>query len=334
MMNTSPLFIKNLCIGYPGLNNHVLFDNLNLSLYNGQLVCFMGPNGIGKSTLIRTLAGAQKPLSGEIKGIGNKNVSVVLTERVNAGMMTARELVSFGRYPYLGWSVRMTEADHSKIDEAVQQVRIHNLLDKSIHELSDGQMQMVMIARALAQDTPVLLLDEPTAHLDLNNRVEIMNLLRRLAKENNKAILVSTHELDLALQTADLVWLATSQKSIRVGIPEDLVLDGTFDEVFRFKGFDLKTGRVKQEPFRHTGIQLIGDGHAYLWTKNALERNGFHIDPRSTITIKIKPTTEELTTWTGFSDGEKTFLSIAELLSALISIIPNAQSLKSVTEIK
>lgn len=317
MMEASPLFTKNLTIGYPSVQDHILFANLNLSLHHGQLVCFMGPNGIGKSTLIRTLAGSQKPISGEIQGIGNKNVAVVLTERVNAGMMTARELVSYGRYPYLGWSVKMTQEDQVKIDEAVQQVRIKDLLDKPIHELSDGQMQMVMIARALAQDTPVLLLDEPTAHLDLNNRVEIMNLLRTLAKENNKAILVSTHELDLALQTADLVWLATAQKSIRVGIPEDLVLDGTFDEVFQFKGFDLKTGRVKQEPYRHTGVHLIGEGHAYLWTKNALERNGFHIDPNSNLTLTIKATAEGLIFSTNFNHKESTFQSIAELLNKL-----------------
>lgn len=211
----------------------------------------------------------------------------------------------------------MTEADQSKIDEAVQQVRIQDLLDKPIHELSDGQMQMVMIARALAQDTPVLLLDEPTAHLDLNNRVEIMNLLRKLAKENNKAILVSTHELDLALQTADVVWLATSQKSIRVGMPEDLVLDGTFDEVFQFKGFDLKTGRVRQEPYRNTGVQLIGEGHAYLWTKNALERNGFHIDPNSSLSVKIETLPNGLSLSTHLNNETHTYQSIAELLSGL-----------------
>lgn len=316
-MDNTPLYMKNARIGYPG--GHVLFDNLNLSLNRGQLVCFMGPNGIGKSTLIRTLAGTQQPLSGKIEGLGNKNVAVVLTERVNAGMMTARELVGFGRYPYLGWSVRMTETDLHKISQAVHQVRVNDLLDKPIHELSDGQMQMVMIARALAQDTPVLLLDEPTAHLDLNNRVEVMNLLRKLAKENNKAILVSTHELDLALQTADLVWLATPQKSIRMGIPEDLVLDGTFDEVFRFKGFDLKTGKVKQEPYRHTGVQLIGTGHAYLWTKNALERNGYHIDQNSGIVIEVRATTGALAFMLQHNNSreKKPLQSIGQLLGAL-----------------
>lgn len=287
MGDAAPLATNNLTIGYPGAVSNILLQNLNLSLSKGQLVCFMGPNGIGKSTLIRTLSGAQKPLAGDVIGIGNKNIAVVLTDRVSAGSMTVRDLVSYGRYPYLDWSINMTDKDVSIINRAIDQVRIAYLLDRPLHELSDGQMQMAMIARALAQDTPVLLLDEPTAHLDLNNRLEIMNLLRTLAKKNNKAILVSTHELDLALQTADLIWLATAQKAIRIGIPEDLVLDGAFDEVFQFKGFDLKTGKVEQEPYRKVGIQLMGDGHNYLWTKNALERNGYHIDENATIQIEV-----------------------------------------------
>ncbi len=286
-MNTATLTTKALTVGYPGSVDKILFESLDLELHKGQLVCFMGPNGIGKSTLIRTLAGTQKPLSGLVKGVDSKNVAVVLTDKINAGSMTVKDLVSYGRYPYLNWSIRMDVEDYAKIDEAVQQVGIGNLMEQPIHELSDGQLQMVMIAKALAQDTPVLLLDEPTAHLDLNNRVEVMNILRGLAKANNKAILVSTHELDLALQTADLVWLATAEKKIQIGVPEDLVLDGTFDRVFQFKGFDLKTGKVKQEPFRKVSVQLTGEGHAYLWTKNALERNGFRIEHNTPILIEV-----------------------------------------------
>lgn len=291
MTPSPPLSTLQLSIGYPGPTDHVLLKDLNLSLLPGQLVCFMGPNGIGKSTLIRTLIGAQPPLAGQVKGAGNKNIAVVLTDKVSTGNMTVRDLVSYGRYPYLDWSISMKQEDVNKIDASVSQVRIGHLMDKPLYALSDGQLQMVMIARALAQDTPVLLLDEPTAHLDLNNRLEIMKLLRGLAKDANKAILVSTHELDLALQTADLIWLATAQKSIRMGIPEDLVLDGTFDEVFQFKGFDLKTGKVQQEPYRKVGVQLTGEGHAYLWTKNALERNGYFIENNSAITVEVAGST-------------------------------------------
>ncbi len=279
------LTTQNLTIGYDP--NTPLFNNLDLSLYKGQLVCFMGPNGIGKSTLMRTLAGIQKQMAGKIKGTGSKNVTVVLTDRINTGMMTVRELISYGRYPYLGWTIRPSEKDYEIINSAIDQVHVEHLLDKPIHELSDGQMQLVMIARALAQDTPVMLLDEPTAHLDLNNRVEIMNLLRKLAHKFAKAILVSTHELDLALQTADLIWLTTAEKSIRTGIPEDLVLDGSFDEVFKFKGFDLKTGKVKHESYRKISIALKGEGPAYLWTKNALERNGYDISDNADFIIAL-----------------------------------------------
>lgn len=291
MTGSAPLSTQQLSIGYPGSTDHVLLKDLNLSLNPGQLVCFMGPNGIGKSTLIRTLSGAQPPLSGQVIGAGNKTIAVVLTDKVSAGNMTVRDMVSYGRYPYLNWSISMKQEDINKIDASVNQVRIGHLMDKPLYELSDGQLQMVMIARALAQDTPVLLLDEPTAHLDLNNRLEIMKLLRGLAKDANKAILVSTHELDLALQTADLIWLATAQKSIRMGIPEDLVLDGTFDEVFQFKGFDLKTGKVQQEPYRKVGVQLTGDGHAYLWTKNALERNGYFVHNDAAIRVDVSDST-------------------------------------------
>ena len=282
------LSAKNLAIGYE--KGNLLFESVNLSLYKGQLVCFMGPNGIGKSTLIRTLAGLQKPVAGMVSGTGSKKIAVVLTDQVAKGMMTVRDLVSYGRYPYLNWSVKMEAADQAIINEVIDKVHLGRLIERPLIELSDGQLQMALIARALAQDTPVLLLDEPTAHLDLNNRVEIMGILRTLARKNNKAVLIATHELDLALQTADLIWLATHHKSIHCGIPEDLVLDGSFDEVFRLKGFDLKTGKILQQPFRKVTIQLQGDGPVYLWTKNALERNGYRVGENPDITVAISST--------------------------------------------
>jgi len=278
-----------LFIGY---GKSFLFEDLNLSLNAGELICFMGPNGIGKSTLLRTLSGLQKPLSGEVTLDVSKEVhhqlSVVLTDRVTSVNLTVSELISFGRYPYLNWNIQMKEQDYAIIQQAIEQVRISNIVDKKLYELSDGQLQMVMIARALAQDTPIIMLDEPTAHLDLNNRLEIMSLLRKLAHTMNKAILVATHELDLALQTADLIWLAGRNKNILKGIPEDLVLNGTFDEIFQFKGFDLKTGKVHHEIHRKETIRLIGTNHEHLWTRNALERSGFEItDERPTFTIAI-----------------------------------------------
>lgn len=285
MNRESLLQTHHLRVGFN--STKILFDAVNLSLRAGELVCFMGPNGIGKSTLIRTLAGLQEPLSGSVSGGDEKKVAVVLTDKIAASHMTVNELIAYGRYPYVDWNITLTQDDLRIINQSIDTVHVRHLLDKKLYELSDGQMQMVMIARALTQATPVILMDEPTAHLDLNNRVEIMNLLRKLARNGGKAILVATHELDLALQTADLIWLTMPDQSIKTGIPEDLVLDGSIDTVFQFKGFDLKTGKVAHEVYRATKVNLIGDGPAYLWTRNALERSGLQIDVAGDIDIVI-----------------------------------------------
>lgn len=302
-----------LAVGYNSNGDEsVLLEDLNLHLREGELVCFMGPNGIGKSTLLRTLAGLQKPLRGELTGIEKGKLSLVLTDRITATNMLVYDLVAYGRYPHLSWNISLRDEDHRIIEEAIALTQIGHLKNKRLYQLSDGQMQLVMIARALAQQTPVMLLDEPTAHLDLNNRVEIMNLLRKLARQERKAILVCTHELDLALQTADWIWLATLDKKVVSGIPEDLVLNGAFDEVFQFKGFDLKTGKVEHEAHRNKPIRLIGEGYPYLWTKNALERCGYEVTADAETIIKIQ--TEQTTTW---QLQDLTLNSVADLLVAL-----------------
>lgn len=327
------LHAKNLSVGYTeGDAQHVLFENIDLELRAGELVCFMGANGIGKSSLIRTLAGLQSPLSNAViadpvpaspnsalnQGIAGQArerlISVVLTDRINAVNMTVAELVALGRYPYLDWNIKLSAEDKRIIEESIRDTHIQNIRDKKLYELSDGQLQMAMIARALAQDTAIILLDEPTAHLDLNNRVEIMNLLRKLARTANKAILVATHELDLALQTADLIWLAGKDKKLITGIPEDLVLNGSFDEIFQFKGFDLKTGKVSHEAWRNKSVKLVGEGYEYLWTKNALERCGFEISNKG-MTVSVN-TINGPPTW---NINEKTIYSLKELVSFLIN---------------
>ena len=327
MSNAIHLHAKNLSVGYVnGSQKNLLFENIDLELRAGELVCFMGANGIGKSSLIRTLGGLQTPLSNATITATNSGVernanrdgleravSVVLTDPLHAVNMTVIELVTLGRYPYLDWNVKLTNEDSDVINQAIHDTHIQSLTNKKLYELSDGQLQMAMIARALAQDTPVILLDEPTAHLDLNNRVEIMNLLRRLARTANKAILVATHELDLALQTADLIWLAGQDKKLIIGIPEDLVLNGSFDEIFQLKGFDLKTGKVFHEAWRNKSVNLIGDGYEYLWTKNALERNGFIVDNKASSKIQITSDSNSI----AWIIGEQKLNSLSELINAL-----------------
>jgi iron complex transport system ATP-binding protein len=309
------LHLKELKVGYRTSGQEILlFENLNLVLKAGELICFMGPNGVGKSTLIKTIAGLHQPLfhSNAPQAVGKidpKKISVVLTDRINAMNMSVRELVSYGRYPYLNWSAQLKEADLALVDKALGTVQLTELADKNINELSDGQLQLVMIARALTQDTPVILLDEPTAHLDLNNRVAIMNVLRKLSREMQKAILVSTHELDLALQTADLLWLADG-KNILTGVPEDLVLDGSLDRIFQFKGFDLKTGKVFHQAHRGINVKLVGEGYTFLWTKNALERCGYEVTNQGDIEIEVLE-------GDGWKMGNTKIATLAQLLEQL-----------------
>jgi iron complex transport system ATP-binding protein len=289
----------------------VLFEKIDVHLPPGELVCFMGSNGVGKSTLLKTLAGLLPPLAGKVN-VHNKDVALVLTDKITATNMTVYDLVSFGQYPYLDWRISLSPSNIEIIEDAIRQVHLESLRNRKLSELSDGQLQLVMIAKALAQQTPVILLDEPTAHLDLNNRVEVMNLLRSLSRKMDKSILVATHELDLALQTADLIWLATGDKKIKTGIPEDLVLDGAFDEVFRFKGFDLKTGKIEHEAHRKKEVQLLGTGYSFLWTKNALERSGYRVVEKAEIQITVFG--ESKTLWK--LNGSQ-FESLATLLAAI-----------------
>lgn len=305
--------ILNLSTGY---GTHVLFENLNLQIRQGELICFMGPNGVGKSTLIRTLGGLMPPREGTIifnsaSILKEQLIALVLTDPVRAAHMTVYELIVFGRYPYLDWRLNLEPRDRDLIEQSIELVKIDHLRNSTIDKLSDGQKQMAMIARALAQDTPVIILDEPTAHLDLNNRVEIMRLLKELTRSMNKAVLLATHELDLALQTADVIWLSGNHKNIITGIPEDLVMQGAFDEIFQFKGFDLKTGKVQHEIFRRLSFELTGRGHAYLWTRNLLERNGFGVLPSAPCRIEITESGDRIS-WS--VDGSFTFDNLVDLL--------------------
>ncbi len=291
---------ENLAIGYSKPARKIV-ENLNLSIRKGEMICLLGPNGAGKSTLLRTLAGIQKPLEGRVR-IDKDDVqrlqihelaqklSLVLTERISVGNFSVYDLVSLGRHPYTDWLGLLSANDQEKIHLALELTEIQEFITRNVEELSDGERQKVMIARALAQDTPLIILDEPTAHLDLPNRVTIFRLLRKLAKESGKAILMSTHELDFALQTADKIWLMNSRGVLATGTPEDLVLQGTFEDVFKKEGitFDRLTGTFRIREVSQKQIRLWGKGVRAYWTARALERAGYQIVEGENIATKVE----------------------------------------------
>ncbi|MBU7585433.1 MAG: ABC transporter ATP-binding protein [Nostoc sp. TH1S01] len=291
-MNNAILTTHHLNIGYQTSRKNVrcVARDISVCLEAGELVCLLGPNGAGKSTLLRSLAGMQPPIAGEVRLLGDdiyklapqdlaKRLSLVLTERVDVGMLSAYTLVSLGRHPYTDWWGRLTPEDEAIIHWAIKSVGALHLAARQLSELSDGERQKIMIARALAQSPIVMLLDEPTAFLDLPRRVEIMKLLRQLARENQQAILLSTHDLDLALRLADQIWLLTSEGILHIGAPEDLVLSGAFADTFRSEGveFDIFSGEFHLHTPVKGEVHVIGDGVASIWTIRALQRVGFRV---------------------------------------------------------
>ena len=293
---------RNLTIGYRSKGNVLeLAKDINVEVRNGELVCLIGPNGCGKSTLMRTIAGLQKPLRGEAS-IAQVDVnqikphqyakllSLVLTDKVSVGAMTVMDIVSIGRYPYTNYFAKLQAEDHDMIDRSLESVHLAAYKHQFFNELSDGEKQRVLIAKALAQDTPLIMLDEPTAHLDLPNRVEIINLLKKLTKETNKAILLSTHELDLALQTADTIWLMDRGEGLRTGVPEDLVLSGVFEQVFKSKSFrfDKHSGSFKVLHQTKGKVSVAGNDVHDTWVRRALEREGYQIVDANESLIVVK----------------------------------------------
>jgi iron complex transport system ATP-binding protein len=240
-MTASPLRAINLSIGYrAGRASCPVLEHLNLRVEAGEVVCLLGPNGIGKSTLLRTLATMQPPLSGTIEIDGcdarrltrldlARRLSVVLTDRLAVGTLASRHVVELGRYPYSGWLGTLAAADTRVVDWAIDAVGAAHLGARDFSTLSDGERQRILIARALAQQPVVMLLDEPTAFLDAPSRVDVMGLLRQLARDQGLAVVLATHELDLALRTADTVWLVTPTRELRVASPSTLVPDADGD---------------------------------------------------------------------------------------------------------
>ena len=252
--------LNDLSIGYRAKQSvRVVAEHLSASLQRGQLTCLLGENGVGKSTLLKTLSAFLPKLSGSIRLEGrelesyNENelartIGIVLTEKPDVQQMTAIELVEMGRAPYTGFWGRLNKEDCDICEEAVRQVGIESLKGRQVQTLSDGERQKVMIAKALAQQTPIIYLDEPTAFLDYPSKVDILMLLSRISREAQKTVFLSTHDLELALQMADIVWLMSRQEGLQIGTPHELAASGVlsrFVERSKDISFDTQTLSVR-----------------------------------------------------------------------------------------
>ena len=250
------LSTSKLSIGYSTKKEKIVIaENLNLNFEAGKLIALIGANGIGKSTLLRTLTGIQKPLNGNVflneKDIHDyepldlaQNLSLVLTEKLPSSNLTVFELIALGRQPYTNWLGKLSEDDLQKVNHAMALTQIAHLASKKHYEISDGQLQKVLVARALAQDTPLIILDEPTTHLDLLHKVAVFKLLKKLSQETNKCILFSTHDIDLAIQLSDEMIVMTEETVVQ-DQPCNLISKGVFNTLFKDEHilFDSEKGK-------------------------------------------------------------------------------------------
>jgi iron complex transport system ATP-binding protein len=255
-MNNNILSASNLSIGYATKKEkNVIASNLNLNLQAGKLISLVGANGIGKSTLLRTLCGIQKSISGAVflneKDIQTfeplalaQKLSLVLTEKLPPSNLTVFELIALGRQPYTNWLGKLSDNDLQKVNQAMQLTEIDHLANKKYYEISDGQLQKCLIARALAQDTSLIILDEPTTHLDLVHKVSVFKLLKKLSQETNKCILFSTHDIDLAIQLSDEMIVMTEGNVVQ-DEPCNLISKGVFNSLFKNENivFDSEKGK-------------------------------------------------------------------------------------------
>ena len=329
-MNKETIHIENLSIGYPGKGDvKVVADGICAGINSGELTCLLGANGVGKSTLLRTLSAFQPKLGGNIfiegKEIGDytdkqlsRVISVVLTEKCDIRNMSVVELIGLGRSPYTGFWGTLSKEDKIVVDKSIALVGIPHLAHRMVHTLSDGERQKAMIAKALAQQCPIILLDEPTAFLDVTSRIETMVLLHRLAVEKEKAVLLSTHDQDLAIQMGDCLWLQEKGRPMACGTPEDLIMSGAFESFFGKEGivFDPATGKLNTEaPTSPIGVE--GDFLTSYWVGNALIRNGYRPSPvkEGQLNITCKSPHELVV---AFPEGCKEELrTVAELVSLI-----------------
>ncbi|HBS86341.1 MAG: hypothetical protein A2W91_19195 [Bacteroidetes bacterium GWF2_38_335] len=322
------LEIKDLQIGYH--RKTIFAEGLSFSLFNGELTTLLGLNGIGKSTLLKTIVRLIPAINGSImlsgKELGKtsvseqaKKIAYVSTENIQVNHLTVFELVSQGRYPYTGWHGKLTTFDRDCVKESLSLVGLEGFHNRFINELSDGERQRAMIARAIAQDTPVIILDEPSAYLDLKNRYEVIALLHKLAHEKNKAVLFSSHDLSIVLKETDRIILL-EKAGVTIGAPEDLVLNGTIDRLFvntRISFDKQRADFVINREFTRK-VALRGNELYCKWTENALNRIGYCVDNQcSELIIEIKDSNEGICWELVKKSEKKIYFTTSDLILAL-----------------
>lgn len=291
-------------IGYiKSRQKQTLYKDLDFELKKGELVCLIGSNGAGKSTLLRSICKMQPCLKGsitinskEITKYSDKELSLliglVLTDKTASGGFTVKEIVELGRYPYTGFFGQLNKEDNEIVKNAIESVGIAHKTEAYLADLSDGERQKVMIAKALSQECPIIILDEPTAFLDIESRIEIMNLLHKLAHEQNKTILLSTHDIDLAFLLSDKLWMLSKGSGIITGVTEDIILSGQIDKFFNNKDIAFNKYSGTFYPIRSSEKKIFVDAeNEYLfWTINLLLRLGMDyttLQEKAEYTIKV-----------------------------------------------
>ncbi|MFT6069440.1 MAG: iron complex transport system ATP-binding protein [Bacteriovoracaceae bacterium] len=321
MPNNLLLEVKNLSVGY---EKKVILSNLDLSISKGEMICLMGPNGSGKSTLLKSLVGILPFLEGEVQINGkridkikqeelSKIVSIVLTHKGDVQGLTVEDVVRLGRFPHTNRFGKLQKSDRNIIKESIETMNLEGIREKLISELSDGQIQKVFIARALAQDTELIILDEPTTYLDIANKMELMSILTSISKEKGKTLLFSSHDWSLALEMCPKAWLLDLSGEISMGTPEEFLFNGTMQKLFMNEKFFLNnsSGRFCELKSTPKDIYLeCADSNIKFWSLHALEKIGFKYSEEAELRVR-------------FNDGEfkieggKSFSSLSDLLLRL-----------------
>jgi iron complex transport system ATP-binding protein len=326
------LSIKELEIGYvSGKSKKTLLPPLNAVAGKGELIAIIGRNGIGKSTLLRTLTGLQPCIAGSIFYYGKeineysrldlaREVGYISTEIIKVSNMRVYDLVALGRFPHTNWIGKIEPEDDAIINNALQKTSMSAFCNKYVSELSDGERQKVMISRILAQDTGIMIMDEPTAFLDIGSKYEILHLLHQLSRQNQKTIIFSTHDLQMAVSQADKIWLVLDDHLIE-GAPEDLIISGAFDHLFDSSPvkFNTENGTFTFRGEERGLFYIEGEGIICHWTEEAVKRSGFGISDVKTFPY-IKVISGNINKWQLVSATESAcFDSLYKLILYLTS---------------